>query len=54
MQQIPNTHQWTVWEAVFSTLSLRQMRGATIELLEWCFLYGPCRGVISKTSLEFS
>jgi hypothetical protein len=28
-QQIPNTHQWTNWEEVFSTLSVRQLRDVT-------------------------
>jgi hypothetical protein len=32
-QQIPNTHQYTNWEAIFSTRSMRLLRGATIELL---------------------
>jgi hypothetical protein len=36
-QQIRNTHQWNNWEAVFSTLSVGQMRDATIELLEAVF-----------------
>jgi hypothetical protein len=38
MQQIPNTHQWTNWEVVFSMWSVRQLRDATIEeLLEAVF-----------------
>jgi hypothetical protein len=37
-QQIPNMHQWTNWEAVFSARSVRQLRDTTIEeLLEQCF-----------------
>jgi uncharacterized membrane protein len=36
-QQIPNTHQWTNWEAVFSTMSVGQLRQATIELLVTVF-----------------
>jgi hypothetical protein len=30
-QQIPNTHQWTNWEAVFYMRSVQQLRDATIE-----------------------
>jgi hypothetical protein len=41
-QQIPITHQWTNWEAVFSTRSVRQLRDATTELLEAVF---PMRSV---------
>jgi hypothetical protein len=38
MQQNPNTHQQTNWEAVFSTRSVRQLRDAkTEELLEAVF-----------------
>jgi hypothetical protein len=36
-QQIPNTHQYTNWEVMFSTRSVRQLRDATIELLEAVF-----------------
>jgi hypothetical protein len=36
-QQIPNTQQWTNWEAGFSTPSVRQLRDATIELSEAVF-----------------
>jgi hypothetical protein len=37
-QQIPNTHQWTNWEEVFSMLSVIQLLDATIEeLLEAVF-----------------
>jgi hypothetical protein len=37
-QQIPNTHEWTNWEAVFFTRSMRQLRDATIdEVLEAVF-----------------
>jgi hypothetical protein len=36
-QQIHNTHRWTNYEAVFSTRSVRQLRDATIELLETVF-----------------
>jgi hypothetical protein len=36
-QQIPNTHQWTNGEEVFSTRSVRQLHDATIELLEAVF-----------------
>jgi hypothetical protein len=36
-QQIPNMHQWTTWEAVFFTRSVRQLRDATIEMLEAVF-----------------
>jgi hypothetical protein len=32
-QQIPNIHQQTNWEVVFSTQSVQQLRDATIE--EW-------------------
>jgi hypothetical protein len=32
-EQIPNMHQWTNWEAVFSTRSVRQLREATREEL---------------------
>jgi hypothetical protein len=32
-QHIPNTHQWTNWEAVFSARCVRQLCGATIEEL---------------------
>jgi hypothetical protein len=32
-QQIRNTHQWSNWEAVFSTRSVVQLRDATIEQL---------------------
>jgi hypothetical protein len=32
-QQIPNTHQWTNWEAVVSTRPLRQLREAIVEEL---------------------
>jgi uncharacterized membrane protein len=32
-QKIPDKHQWTNWEAVFSTWSMRQLRVATIEEL---------------------
>jgi hypothetical protein len=30
-QQIPNTHQWTNWEAVFSAWSVPQLHDATME-----------------------
>jgi hypothetical protein len=54
-QQIPNKHQWTNRQEVFSMRTVRQMCDATIEeLLGWCFLCNPCRSVISRTSLEFS
>jgi hypothetical protein len=44
-QHIPNTHQWTNWEAVFSTRSAWQLRDATIEeLLGEVILCDPCRG----------
>jgi hypothetical protein len=33
MQKIPNMHQWTNWEAVFSMRLVRQLRDATIEEL---------------------
>jgi hypothetical protein len=37
-QQIPNTHQWTHWEAVFSKRSMQQLRDTIIqELLEDMF-----------------
>jgi hypothetical protein len=37
-QQIPNMHQWTNWEVVFSTRSVRELRNATVkELLEAAF-----------------
>jgi hypothetical protein len=37
-QQIPNMHQWTNWEAVFSIWSVQQLRNITIEeLLEAVF-----------------
>jgi hypothetical protein len=36
-QQIRNMHQWTNWEEMFSTRSVRQLRDATIELLEAVF-----------------
>jgi hypothetical protein len=32
--KFPNTHQWSNWEAVFSTHYVRQLRNATIKLLE--------------------
>jgi hypothetical protein len=32
-QQIPNTHEWTNWEAVFSEQLLQQLCDATIEEL---------------------
>jgi hypothetical protein len=52
-QQIPNTHQWTTWEEVFSKWSVPQLRDTTIEeLLEAVFSCGPQRGVISRTSLR--
>jgi hypothetical protein len=39
-QQIPNTHQWNNWEAVFSTRSVRELGDATIEeVLEAVFLH---------------
>jgi hypothetical protein len=54
-QQILNTPQWTNWEALFSMIYVRYLRDATIELLlEAVYLCGPCRGVLSRTSLEFS
>lgn len=54
-QQIPNTHHCTNCEPVFSMQSVQQLHNATTkELLGACFLCGPCRGVISRTSLEFS
>jgi hypothetical protein len=34
MQKFPNPHQWTNWEAVFSTRSVRQLRDGTTELLK--------------------
>jgi hypothetical protein len=38
MQQIPNTYQWSNWEAMFSTCSVQQLRDATIEeMLEAVF-----------------
>jgi hypothetical protein len=48
-QQIPNKHQWTGWEALFSTQSLRHLRDTTIEeLLEAVFfLCGPLRGYVT-------
>jgi hypothetical protein len=30
-QQIPNKHQWTNWEAVFSAKSVRKLHDAIIE-----------------------
>jgi hypothetical protein len=37
-QQIPNMHQWTDWEEVFSMQSVWQLHDATIEeLLEVVF-----------------
>jgi hypothetical protein len=53
-QQITNTYHKTDWEAVFSARFMRQLRDATIELLRDVLLCSPYRGVISKTSLEFS
>jgi hypothetical protein len=32
-QQIPNMHQWTKWETVFSAWSVQQLRDTTIEEL---------------------
>jgi hypothetical protein len=39
-RQIPNMHQWTNWDAIFSTRSVRQLRNAT-ELLEAVFSMRP-------------
>jgi hypothetical protein len=37
-QQLPNTHQWTNWEALFSARPLRQLLDSKIEeLLEAVF-----------------
>jgi hypothetical protein len=33
-QQIPNSHQFTAWEPVLSTRSVRQLRDAPVELFE--------------------
>jgi hypothetical protein len=30
-QHIPNMHQWTNWERVFSTWSVQELRNITIE-----------------------
>jgi hypothetical protein len=37
MQQIPNTHQWTNWEAVFSTQYVQRLHDVKILFLEAVF-----------------
>jgi thiaminase len=39
MQQIPNTHQWTNWEDMFSKRFVRQLGEGTVELSETVFLF---------------
>jgi hypothetical protein len=48
MQQNPNMHQWTNWEQVFSTWSVRAAWRNSRKMLERCFLCGPCRDVLSR------
>jgi hypothetical protein len=45
-QQIPNTHKWSNWEAVFSTQSVRQLCDATIEELLEAVFYAVCAEVL--------
>jgi hypothetical protein len=48
-------HQWNKWEAVFSTHSARELRNATIKLLEErCYKQDKCRVQIVVRELPAS
>jgi hypothetical protein len=53
-QQIPNTHQRTNWEEVFSTQSVRQLRAETLELLEAVFSMRPVSRCYKQDKSDFS